>query len=103
LVANFEPGDETVLLQLLKMRMGDDRRHQVSLAALEVMNANPAGAWNDCLLALYDTAVCSVCRRGAVALLAQAGPLPDSIRDEIRFDCDEGTRQLAAQWGTANP
>jgi hypothetical protein len=96
-IKNFSAGDELVIpASLEKLAPSGDEVHAFETSMVDIFQENdgPPAA----ILAgwLYEASACSVCRRRAVARLAELAMLPEDIAQECLFDADPAT-QLAAR------
>ena len=99
LTLNFQAGDEKVIERTLQKPWNDEEMHWLGLAVRKVFEENQTPAAFDALLLFYELGFCTMCREGAVELLAEIGPLPDYILDECRYDAYDSTRELIREMG----
>jgi hypothetical protein len=82
LQSNLEPGDEGLLLDILKMHCKDNTRHYGFEAAIDVIEANPEGNWAEVLALGLGNVQCNHCRlRYAQALIDRNLLKADQIED----------------------
>ena len=91
---NYQPGDWNWLRGAVQLPDDRDDLHDVTMDLLDVFEAHEAPETGDALLAVYEHTPCSCCREQAVKALLGRTQLPDWVRDECRFDANEGIRQL---------
>ncbi len=101
LVDNPGDGDAELFIGILQTVLlespyDDDEFHFCGMNIREYYEANPAPELFPALLLIYENGPCSVCRASVVQLLLDADALPDALRDECRYDADEGTREMVA-------
>ncbi|UOE50028.1 hypothetical protein MTO98_02950 [Mucilaginibacter sp. SMC90] len=94
LIENYKKGDHKLLSLLVA-----DSNKAVELEGLiiDITNIYHTNKTSDCrepLEALYDKHSCSICRKIAVKILKENNALSERIKNEIRFDCNEDTREL---------
>lgn len=94
LASNFKTGDESMIMQMMKIPDSDDERHSLMMSCRSILEDNPEASADPLAFLIYDYTPCSLCRTSAVKVLKRQGKVPVWMVDEVRFDCDEGTRQL---------
>ena len=94
LVNNYQTGDEQRIVQAISIPDDADQRHGLLMSCRDLLETNLTA---DCLqlaFSIYEHNPCSLCRTAAVRLMKRQSVVPAWMLEEIRFDCDEGTRQL---------
>lgn len=96
LASNYEAVDERLVERTLETApQNKDLLHRLGIRARDFIDAHPDVS-KGILRLVYDITPCSMCRESVVATMVEAGGLPNSIREECRWDASEGTRKLAA-------
>lgn len=95
---NYEPGDAERIKTALFLPDDEVPLHGVIFNLLAVLEDNPAPDCQDLMLFAYEHTPCSMCRYTAAKLMASSDVIPQWILEECRFDCDETTRQFAADY-----
>lgn len=94
LIKNYEPGDEEMILPMLKnIEITDENEgewHGIGCAILDSYKKLPVSI----LMWVYDTTLCSYCRKSLVEDLIELNALPDSVRDECMWDANPDLRKL---------
>ncbi len=94
LTLNFQAGDEKAIERVLEKPWDSDEMHWIGTDMRHVFEKNPTPLATNTLLSFYERGYCTLCRHGAVELLAKIGPLPPYIIEEGRFDADKAIREL---------
>jgi hypothetical protein len=94
LVANYEPGDEELLLGRLRDPLDDDFLHRMTGALLDLVKLRPGLDPFELLGEAYVLNPCGFCREYVVRALSESGALPDAWREECRFDAEADVRKL---------
>jgi hypothetical protein len=97
LVRNGGPDALPILEQLVANADSDDSVHDLGFSVRSYLDANPSLPGYAFLARLYEELPCANCRFGCVEMLLKAGRLPDTIRRECRYDCNERIRELVVQ------
>jgi hypothetical protein len=95
LLANYAPGDHSLIESALRPDMAENPWHFTTLATLDVFEAHPVPAARASLLTVYEHSPCELCRARAANLLDALGMLPDWIREEATHDVNEELHPLA--------
>lgn len=95
LTRNYEPGDETLILDALEsVSFDDDEAHAMGMRVDRVCGKHSTpylaslAEWN------YRTNPCTLCRLNAVECLVDTNSLPDHIANECMHDAESLTRAL---------
>jgi hypothetical protein len=94
LSTNYEPGDERRVLKVLSLPDDEWELHSTLMSLDKLLDMNPSAAFVEACRVIYENTPCSICRTGAVRLLADRGALSTEIESECRFDVDAGTREI---------
>jgi hypothetical protein len=94
-VRNYEPGDEAMIFEALRLPDDELRRHTLMLDALKVVESQPEAECSPLGLLVYGESTCSQCRSFAVELLVDDGVAPAWLIEESRFDASSYCRKLA--------
>ncbi|MEM9365623.1 MAG: hypothetical protein AAGD07_06465 [Planctomycetota bacterium] len=102
LASNFSSGDETLVLERVEIPECPDDRHSILMSCRMFLEANEEADAHLLAEMIYEHTPCSLCRTSGVKLLMRQKQVPEWMLEEVRFDCDEGTRQLfypqPSQW-----
>lgn len=102
LIKNYEPQDEALLYSFLRsLKIDPDDGscwHEAHMQLLKLFDPDsgvkkPPKAL---LPLLYETTLCSFCREQIVRLLARYRMIPPQLWEELRYDCNEDVRRIAA-------
>jgi len=66
----------------------------LAISYIDIYRSNKTPDCKQPLEAIYDKLTCAIHRKDVLELLIENNVLSDQIKKEIRFDCDEDTRQL---------
>jgi hypothetical protein len=94
--ANYRPGDYAAVAAVLDVEMTAHEAHGVGLDVLDFRDRLTADERQHALLKIYAKTPCSFCRADVVRALSEAGPLPDWLAEECRFDADPDTVALVS-------
>lgn len=89
LTNNFETGDFTLIQEAILRIEDENIFHWAAMDAKEVAKANPTTDAVGCLFYIYENGLCSICRGGVVKQLEAMGRLPEWMKSEFHFDCDQ--------------
>jgi hypothetical protein len=95
LIANYQDGDETLLTKLIESEKNKSAIEYLGNICLNIYAANKTRTCKAPMEALYNNGYCGLCRKDVVKILIENNVLPDYIKNEIEFDCNEDTRALA--------
>lgn len=96
LVQNPGEGDWPRLAAWLTSRLPDYEAHAFGIAVFGYFKRQPAPEAAETLIRVYETDPCSYCRTRAVEHLLSLSALPDTLRDECRWDAEPETRRLVS-------
>lgn len=100
LCANYVADDaETILTRLPNSayEFDDEYIHAICCRILDLFaderaSDAPAGFhW------IYENSPCSICREGALRVLDELNAIPDWMREECRYDCNDDIRQMSSR------
>lgn len=95
LVSNYRSGDCKLLSEIASKTSNADKIEQLAEIYSEIYEANKTKECKEPLEILYNKMNCAIHRNGIVKILIENKVLSDKIRQEIKFDCDLETRELA--------
>lgn len=92
---SFQKGD-SVYIERVLFRSGNlEENFSRAYDVLRIFEKNSFEEMLTCLVWVYENIPCAHCRCRAVELLADHNMLPDTIRDEIKYDCCDDTKKYA--------
>lgn len=94
LAANFREGDETLLSAIATRIRSDHKIESLTQAYIDIFKRNRSERSSEPLSILYRKTRCGICRHSIVKLMIENNCLPEQIKKEIVFDCNEKTRVL---------
>jgi hypothetical protein len=94
LINNYEAGDFRMIELALGEPMDDYDVHNLGISVRRLADVHCPKDARDSLLLLYEKGPCSLCRGGFVEHLLALNELPQSVREECRYDADIDTRKL---------
>jgi hypothetical protein len=95
LVANYESGDEEIVLDSLQLPEDACHLHRMLMGLRNLVEENETARCEAAVELVYENTPCSECRRAIVKLLAERVGLPEMMSAECQFDVDPDTRSLA--------
>lgn len=102
LASNFVKGDEYMVQDCVEITDDADERHSLLMSCRSLLEENPSANASPLAEVIYEHTPCSLCRTSGVKLLIRQNMASEWTIHEVRFDCDEGTRQLfypqPSQW-----
>ena len=93
-VKNFEPGDEPLLIEKLKLPSDRDERHWMLTDAIELLEQHDEADVRQLAQVIYFESHCEICRYDAASLLQQRQAAPEWLVDECRLDAKVECRSL---------
>ncbi|MDB5147217.1 MAG: hypothetical protein JWQ57_1237 [Mucilaginibacter sp.] len=94
LIENYKKGDHKLLNALIEnSNKGIELEHLI-IDIAKIYKVNKTHECQEPLEALYNKHTCGMCRKDIVEILKENNVLSERIKNEIRFDCNEGTRKL---------
>lgn len=94
LISNYKKGDWKLLKSIAEKYKNDDVIHSLGASYIDIYEANPTNECKEPLEVIYNKMNCGLHRKDLVRVLIENDVLSDNIRNEIQFDCIEGTRKL---------
>ena len=100
LAQNYESGDHEIILGWFRQEADREVRHRLGmdLNTFWERHPDPDGEVR-MLLGVYEKGPCSFCREFAVRRLMDLNALPDSLRSECEYDCNDAIRVLVMDGG----
>ena len=97
LKSNYEKGDDKLLTDLVLKTKNEYKIEMLIADYTEIYTINETKECREPLEALYAKSTCSLHRKNIVDILLENNVLSDKIKAEIKFDSNEGIRQIAEQ------
>lgn len=98
LLNNSRRGDLEIARNTFEAERSRWFRHNFGQDIVDYCEANPqAPGATEALLSVYENSPCTMCRRRSVEILLEKSALPEDIRAECAYDCNERIRQLVTQ------
>ncbi len=95
LIATFRSGDEKwVVHAFRRLERSREDSHSATLAALKVIEANPAANWGEALEWAWNSTPCSHCREDILKRLLRRGDATPDIIEQARLDGNHDVRAL---------
>ena len=94
LIGNYQNGDSELLTKIVNKARTDYQIHDLVFSYVDIYQANKTSDCKDPLLALYYKLTCGLHREDIVRIMIENKVLPDSIREEIKYDSLDSTREL---------
>lgn len=95
LVSNFKKGDSKLLAEIVGKVSDEHKIEQLAYALIDIFKANRTKNCKKPLEILYSKTNCGICRKSIVEVLIENGVLSKKLREEIKYDCNPDTRELA--------
>ncbi len=92
--ANFRAGDEELMSVIAERIRSDHKIESLTHTYLDIFNRNRSAKCSDPLSIIYRKTRCGICRHNIVEMMLENNCLPEQIKKEIVFDCNEKTQQL---------
>ncbi|MFI4910996.1 MAG: hypothetical protein ACIAQZ_04960 [Sedimentisphaeraceae bacterium JB056] len=95
LMENYKEGDGKRLYDIIERTRNPHKLHDLAHSCRDIYEKNKT---KDCLkplMALYDRINCGICREDIVKIMIENDVLPERIWEEIKYDSEEETRELA--------
>jgi hypothetical protein len=93
LESNYDESDFPIFNQAVTHSSTPEEIHGIGMTVRHIVKNGIRPELEQLLLFLYDAGPCSLCRTEFVEALIKLERLPDSIRDECRFDAEPDTRR----------
>lgn len=94
---NYQSGDYKYISKVLVDFNDDDLLHESVRQILNVFECVKNSELLEAMLWAYENTPCSFCRSMVVSNLADHNMLPDAIRDEVKYDCCDDTKNYASK------
>jgi len=94
LIANYREGDGKMLMEIVNSTKNEHRIHHLVFSYVEIYKANKTKDCREPLIALYNKLTCGIHRKEIVEIMIENKVLPVWIKNEIKYDSDESTREL---------
>lgn len=96
-ICNYEPGDETRILDALALPSDENELHCLLMDIAKVLKTNPDADASKLGIIIYGHTPCENCRFTALEQLQRQQAAPTWMMAECRFDSNEECRTLAEQ------
>ena len=94
LVLNYKKGDSKLLEDIIMKCKNEDDIHSIVWGIIDIYKANKTKECKKPLEAMYDKLNCGLHRKDIIKILIENNVLSSRLKDEIKFDSYEGTREL---------
>lgn len=94
LVSNYKKGDYKLLTIIAKNCKNENAIHAIVYSYIKIYEANKTKECKEPLEAIYEKLTCGIHRKEIVKILMDNKVLSKQIREEIKYDSDDETRQL---------
>jgi hypothetical protein len=94
LAANYEQGDEHLVLDALALPGDLDELHWTLMDLRDLVEKNPVAEYQQACEIVYEKSPCALCRHSVVKLWANRGRLPEGWLAECPHDVDKSIREL---------
>jgi hypothetical protein len=94
LVSNYKKGDNRLLHEIANRSDNYDFIHSIGFGYLDIYEANKTKECRESLETIYKKMNCGICRKNVINLLIDNNVLPETIRQEIKFDSNGEVRKL---------
>lgn len=91
---NYKKGDDKLLIALIANSDKSTELEDLIIDITKIYFAIKTPECKEPLEALYDKHTCGLCRKYVIEILKENDVLSERIKNEIRFDCNEGTRKF---------
>lgn len=93
LESNYDESDFRILNDAVRRSSTPEKIHGIGMTVRNIVMNDVRPELEPVLLLLYEAGPCSLCRTAFVEALIKLERLPESIRDECRFDAEPDTRR----------
>ncbi len=97
LIGNYKEGDSLLLTNLVNKARTEHQIHDLVCSYVEIFKANKTFDCKEPLLALYSKLTCGLHREDIVKILLENKVLPNSIREEVKYDSLDSIRDLITE------
>lgn len=94
LIGNYQNGDSVLLTKIVNKARTDYQIHDLVFSYVDIYQANKTSDCKEPLLALYNKLTCGLHREDIVRIMIENKVLPNQIREEIKYDSLDSTREL---------
>lgn len=94
LVSNYKKGDYKLLTGTARNCKNEDTIHTTACGYINIYKANKTKECKEPLEAIYEKLTCGICRNDIIKILIDNKALSKQIKEEIKYDSYEETRQL---------
>lgn len=94
LIGNYKNGDSELLTKIVNKARNEHQIHDLVFSYVDIFQANKTVDCEKPLMALYDKLTCGLHREDIVKIMIENKVLPDSIKEEIKYDSLDTTREL---------
>jgi hypothetical protein len=94
LESNYDESDFPIFNQAVTRSSTPEEIHGIGMTVRHIVKNDVRPELEPVLLFLYEAGPCSLCRTEFVEALIKLDRLPESIRDECRFDAEPDTRRV---------
>jgi len=103
LTSNFEATDWGLIALSFDFDLGDYLVHDLGFSVQELFRKYPSLDAPPCLIRLFESNPCALCREGVVKSLVSLNALPDWMADECRYDSSPDLRAYAERGFVDDP
>lgn len=96
---NYEPGDEDLFVETLRIPEDADQRHGLLMDVVKVLEQNPSALCQPLALLAYRLTPCGPCRFHSVKLLIERTAPPSWLVAECGYDAVSDIRELVERIG----
>jgi hypothetical protein len=93
-ISNYKEGDGELLASTARRARNIEDVHNLVMQYRKIFESNKTKDCLEPLVTLYDKTNCGICRNEIVGIMIENEVLPDNIREEIKYDSYEETREL---------
>ena len=94
LIGNYKDGDSELLTKIVNEARNEHQIHDIVFSYVDIYQANKTVDCKKPLMALYNKLTCGLHREDIVKIMIENKVLPDKIREEIKYDSLDSTREL---------
>jgi len=94
LIANYKSGDNKLLATLARKHKDEHIIENLASSFIDIYKANKTTECKEPLEEIYNKMNCGLHRNGIIEVLSDNKVLSDKIKQELKFDSNEETRQL---------
>jgi len=94
LISNYKDGDSELLTKIVNKARNEHKIHALVYSYIDIFQANKTVDCEKPLMSLYDKLTCGPHREDIVRIMIENKVLPEKIREEIKYDSLDSTREL---------